>query len=143
MSAWQIEFTIPSKAHGKERPRFSNGRTYTPKKTADRENLIRFYAMQAFGRDKDPVSFPLEVTIVATYTPPTSATKARKAAMLEGEIKYTKKPDADNIAKLVCDSLNNVVYTDDSNIVNLSVVKTYGNKDEIYVVIRKADDDGP
>ena len=46
--------------------------------------------------------------------------------MLKNEIRPTKKPDLDNVAKLILDSLNNVAYKDDSQIVMLKVEKFYG-----------------
>jgi len=41
----------------------------------------------------------------------------------------TSKPDADNLAKAVLDALTDVsAWTDDSLVVSLSVVKTYGSE---------------
>jgi len=54
---------------------------------------------------------------------------------LNGCIYPTKKPDADNIAKIVLDALNGVAYTDDTQVVNLSVQKRYGEVAEVKVEI--------
>ena len=35
------------------------------------------------------------------------------------------KPDADNIAKIVCDGLNSIAYKDDKQIVSLTVLKVW------------------
>lgn len=35
------------------------------------------------------------------------------------------KPDADNIAKIVCDGLNGIAYKDDKQIVSLTVLKVW------------------
>ena len=48
--------------------------------------------------------------------------------MLSGIIKPTKKPDIDNIAKIICDGLNGVAYKDDSQIIYLAVIKRYAEK---------------
>jgi Holliday junction resolvase RusA-like endonuclease len=41
----------------------------------------------------------------------------------------TSKPDADNLAKAVLDALTDVsAWTDDSLVVSLSIVKTYGSE---------------
>ena len=36
-----------------------------------------------------------------------------------------KKPDADNIAKIICDALNDVAYKDDTQVVMLTIIKKY------------------
>lgn len=54
---------------------------------------------------------------------------------MNGCIYPTKKPDADNIAKIVLDALNGVAYTDDTQVVNLSVQKRYGEVAEVKVEI--------
>ena len=45
--------------------------------------------------------------------------------MIAGQRTPTKKPDADNIAKVVCDALNGVAYKDDTQIVSLHIKKSY------------------
>ena len=54
---------------------------------------------------------------------------------MNGCIYPTKKPDADNIAKIVLDALNGVAYTDDTQVINLSVQKRYGEVPEVKVEI--------
>ncbi|XZN30187.1 RusA family crossover junction endodeoxyribonuclease [Clostridium perfringens] len=44
--------------------------------------------------------------------------------------KPTKKPDVDNIAKIILDSLNGVAYKDDSQIVDLRIIKSYTEETE-------------
>ena len=39
----------------------------------------------------------------------------------------TKKPDADNIAKVVCDALNGLAYKDDAQVIDLTVHKRFGD----------------
>lgn len=45
--------------------------------------------------------------------------------MIKGEIRPTKKPDLDNVAKIICDGLNKIAYEDDSQIIDLTVTKYY------------------
>ena len=45
--------------------------------------------------------------------------------MLKEEVLPTKKPDVDNIAKVICDVLNGIAYHDDTQIVSLNVSKVY------------------
>ena len=50
---------------------------------------------------------------------------------------YTKKPDADNLAKAILDALNGVAYPDDAQIVTLTVRKRYGEADMVHVLIEE------
>lgn len=78
--------------------------------------------------------------IKAYYAIPTSASKKKQAAMEAGEIRPTKKPDADNIIKVVADSLNQVAYHDDAEIVGVSLAKYYGRQSRIEVEIKTVEE---
>ena len=54
--------------------------------------------------------------------------------MLRDLISPTKKPDADNIAKVVLDSLNNFVIRDDNQVSKILVEKKYTDDVEKIVV---------
>lgn len=56
---------------------------------------------------------------------------------LNAQNRPTKKPDADNIAKTICDALNGVAYDDDKQIAWLSVYKQYSENESIYVTIEE------
>lgn len=133
----QIKFTVPGEPQGKARPRFSrqNGRTYTPDKTVLYENLIRTeYLRQCPGlrfADKEP----LTMHIRAYYSIPKSVSQKRQAAMAEGLIRPVKKPDADNIIKVVADALNKVAYRDDADLVQVSFEKFYSWQPRLEVEI--------
>ena len=127
-------FIIHGEPEGKARPRVTSHGTYTPRQTRDYERLVRWeYKTQGgpdFGRR------PLSVTIVARFPIPKKATKRDRAKMLAGYMVPTKKPDADNIAKAVCDALNGIAYQDDAQIVNLVVRKNYTSADPcVYVYL--------
>lgn len=97
------------------------------------ENLIKTeYARQCgnarftVGEDgKTPV--PVEVGIAAYYGVPKSYSKRKSAKARDGFLLPTKKPDADNIAKVVCDALNGIAYIDDTQVVSLNIIKAYGD----------------
>lgn len=78
---------------------------------------------------------PIRVTITAVYQIPGSASKADKIAMILGKVRPTRKPDADNIGKAVLDALNGVAYQDDKAVVDVRVVKIYGDRPGIGVEI--------
>lgn len=130
-----IEFTVFMEPFGKQRPRFSSktGRTYTPKETTDNEMLIR-QAYLKHHRGKQ-LQGELKLKVVAEFAIPKSATKAKRAAMISGEIRPTKKPDCDNILKLVADSLNKIAFDDDSQLVSMSCEKWYSETPCITVFL--------
>ena len=68
--------------------------------------------------------------------PPKSLSKKKKEELLF-KIDYTKKPDADNVAKAILDSLNGLVYKDDSQVSALLVLKNYGIKNKIIVELEE------
>lgn len=55
--------------------------------------------------------------------------------MLDNVIRPTKKPDWDNIGKIVCDALNKTAFHDDAQIVDGSVIKCYSEQPRIEVEI--------
>ena len=49
----------------------------------------------------------------------------------------TKKPDWDNIAKVICDALNGIAWVDDSQIVSGTVAKYYAEESKVLVFIKE------
>lgn len=128
-------FTIPGKPRGKERPRFDSryNRTYTPKKTKDYEELVRWcYRAKCKG-----IKLYGEITAnIAAYYPIAKSTKkADKEAMLAGKIRPVTKPDADNIIKAVLDALNGLAYDDDARIVSVTAKKYYSTEPRVEVAL--------
>ena len=118
----KAKFTILGEPAGKGRPRFSNAggfvKTYTPEKTVSYENLVKLEYEQQCRNYRFPDDAQLDVRIVAYYEIPKSTSKKKAKLMEEGKIRPTKKPDFDNIGKIICDSLNQRAYRDDAQIVD-------------------------
>lgn len=126
----EIEFEVPGvmgkmRARTVRRGNFTT--SYTPKQDVTYENLVKtLYLNKANGlmwNDKEPI----EVHIVAYFDIPKSYSKKKSKAAAELQMFPCKKPDADNIAKIICDGLNGVAYHDDAQIVNLTVLKIFHN----------------
>lgn len=130
----KFEFTIPGKPCGKQRPRFGGGRTYTPAKTVNYENLVRLCFKQAYP-DSLPIPPKTEISahITAYFPIPQSVSRKRRELMKQTFICPTVKPDTDNIAKIVLDALNGLAYHDDAQIVNLTLCKVYGDVPRVAV----------
>ena len=137
--ARRCEFVIEGKIKGKGRPRFSNYgkfvKAYTPADTASYENLIKLQFRISCGDWYSEQ--PLRMRIKAIHGIVKSASKKDKAKMLTGEIKPTKKPDADNIVKIICDALNGIAYKDDTQVVELEITKVYGELEKVIVEIQE------
>lgn len=134
----KIYFDVPGKPQGKARARTvrNNDKTvsYTPDSTVLYENLIKTCYMSVskkIYRNKEPLS----IHITAYFSPPVSTSKKKCAMMLAGSEYPVKKPDADNIAKVVCDALNGVAYLDDTQVCCLTVDKKYGPTAKVSVEI--------
>lgn len=133
-----IKFTVGGEPRGKERPRFcSNGQVYTPGKTTTYENQIKIAYYEQCGNVKFAEGSQLELFVTAYYKIPKSASKKKKAAMLSEQIRPTKKPDGDNILKVVADALNGVCYKDDKCIVKMNIEKFYSDVPRIEVTVQK------
>lgn len=135
----RIEFSIPGTPFGKQRPKFSRAgryvKTYTPDETVRYENLVKLMYQQAADGRRFEDGTMLDMRIIAYYGIPRSTSKKRRKAMLEHRIRPTKKPDLDNIAKVICDSLNLVAYHDDSAIVDTQIRKFYSEDPRVDVII--------
>ena len=148
----EVRFTVLGEPQGKGRPRFAArynpvtqkafGQAHTPDKTIAYENLIRV----EYGAQTKNFCFPdgamLDMRILAYYSIPKSKSKKAQAAMLAGEVRPTKKPDMDNVMKVVADSLNGVAYHDDTQIVDCQLRKFYAERPRVEVIIREIEKGG-
>lgn len=125
-----ISFTVPGEPRGKARPKVTRTKagkslTYTPDKTIAYEELVRQRFLQASGGWKFPPASPLIIFVSAFYGIPKSYTKRQRSEIIKGDLLPTKKPDFDNIFKILCDALNGIAYADDAQIVRASIRKNY------------------
>ncbi len=134
----RVKFTVLGDPTGKQRHRTTrSGHTYTPDKTARYENLVKVeYRRQCGVRFPDDAQ--LDVRILAYHPIPTSTSKKKRKLMEERVIRPAKKPDWDNIGKIVTDSLNQVAYRDDAQVVDAQVRKFYSERPRIEVIIQEA-----
>lgn len=132
----KINFVIPGKVQAKQRPRFNGKFAYTPKQTVEYENWIRTCLLDKYKEIK-PFEKPLKAKIIAYYEIPKSTSKKKRQQMLNCEIFPTVKPDTDNIAKSILDSLNGIAYLDDKQIVKLEVEKYYSQAPSTVVMIEE------
>ena len=133
-----MRFEVLGQPQGKARPRvtFRSGRaaTYTPSKTVEYENQIKAEYIKNGGKCKDG---EISATIIAVYQIPKSFNKAKRLDAVLLKLKPQTKPDLDNIAKAVLDSLNGVAYKDDSQVTSLFLKKYYGEQPKLIIYLEE------
>lgn len=135
-----IDIWIAGKPHGKERPRFANGRTYTPKKTENAEaNVVAVWREAGEPRMSDG---PISIVIIAQVERPAGHFNSKGDLNAQGQrhpYPEKQKPDLDNLAKLIMDALNGRAYKDDVRVVDLVVRRRWHGKSGVRVIINEMD----
>ena len=122
-----IEVVLTGIPMGKQRVRRGGaGHAYTPERTVSFEGRLAL-AAQAEMRGRPLMTGALSVELWSLWPVPASASKRFRAAALAGIERPTKKPDVDNVLKLI-DGLNGVVWADDAQVVTASAHKIYSNR---------------
>lgn len=161
----EIRFTVYGEPFGKERPKFtvvenkksdlsfllgeddkrkSYVKAYTPRKTRWYEEKIKidFYE-QVLSKRNSSHYFEkgdmIKMEIIAYFGIPKSTTKKKISLMLEKILRPIKKPDIDNIFKVIADGLNGLAYKDDAQIVEGVVKKYYSDNPRVEVIISKVE----
>lgn len=130
-----ISFTVPGPIRGKQRAGrmvLPGGkvRSFNPRQTETNEKLIRDYAsLRMRGHAPFAGAMFLSIRLYKTYPKSWSKKRVRETSWITG------KPDPDNIAKLVADALNKIVWFDDAQIACLLVTRRFAATEytEIYI----------
>jgi Holliday junction resolvase RusA-like endonuclease len=135
-----INFTIYGEPTAQGRPRATSRggfiKLYDPEKSRSYKELVYSEAVQV--KPDELLQCELVAVINAYFSIPKSKSKKWKEQARAEIIKPTKKPDADNVAKLILDGCNGILYKDDSQIVTLIVHKKYSDNPRVEVKIAKA-----
>ena len=143
MNIW---FMVPGEPQGKARPKVTRTKsrkslTYTPDKTVAYEELVRLrftnVVPEGFRFD---AGTPLYLIVNAYMRIPKSKPKYQIRDMLANILRPTKKPDWDNIGKIISDALNKAAYADDAQIVDAHIIKWYSNDPRVEVEIGEIKD---
>ena len=143
MAGESVNLWIPGQPVGKGRPRFGNGRAYTPAPTAKAEKRIAAIASDAMqDAGLEPFTGPVSVIIIARYRIPPSWPKAKREAAERHDFS-PGKPDLDNVIKLVLDAIQGVVMEDDVQVAMVEAIKTFSHKPGIVVRCASDTEEGP
>lgn len=116
----KYKFTIYGNPRGKGRPRFFKGHAYTDNTTAAYEKMVKT-VLNSRGFERLE-KIPTTVIINAFFPVPTSLPKKKREELFGSP--HLKKPDADNIAKIILDACNGL-WADDSQVDTVCVFKRY------------------
>ena len=128
----RISFTIEGEPTGKGRPSHGKYKTYTPAKTKAVENNIAYFYKVNIGHYFEGY---VKLKLDLYYSIAKSDSKKKKLMKLNNELRPNKKPDIDNVVKLVADALNEVAYKDDTQIIELECRKFYSDIPRIEITI--------
>ena len=134
-----VAFVIPGTPVGKGRPKFARRGNftvaYTPERTASYENLVKVKAEEAM-KGRPAIDGAVAVTIWLWVTPPASWSQKKQRQALSHEILPTSKPDVDNVIKGIFDAMNEIVWKDDKQAVDVSIRKRYSETARATVEVR-------
>lgn len=136
MNTQIIELTIPGEPQGKQRHKWSPRGTYSPKKTVNYETYIKELFAVKYP-DFIPVESVLEIVLIAWLMIPSSASKVKKILMQAMELRPGKRPDVDNLIKVVMDALEKLAYKNDAQIVTAKIDKFYSVRPRLDIQIYK------
>lgn len=137
----EVMFHVPGKPQGKARARtfynknVGHSTSYTPENDLLYENFIKSQYLSSCEEIFFERGTPVALSIVARFLPPQSKSKKVKQQMLEGKILPLKKPDMDNIVKVVADALNGVAYHDDTQIACVKAKKVYSSIEGLDITV--------
>lgn len=113
-------------------------RHITPEKTRAWEADARQVARAAMA-GAACMEGPITLTVEAIFAIPASWPDWKRTAAEMGAIRPTGKPDMDNVVKAAKDAANGIIWTDDSQVVDLQARKRYGRNPAVRVVAQRAD----
>ena len=111
------------------------GVAITPQQTRSYESLVRDVVLPLMAGQK-PWEGCVKAHLVAYYKVPKSWSKKNKELAMAQKIP-PGKPDGDNILKIVCDSVNRVLYLDDKQITDGRIIKLWSEEESLYVCMEE------
>lgn len=133
-----LVITIPGVPVPQGRPRVNTrrGNVYDPLKSKQEKQRIRAEVALHMRHHRVAIlEGALRVSLQFFVPIPKSFSKKRRIDAHEGRILPTPKPDLDNLAKLVLDACNGVVYKDDSCIVDEANSKRYSTQPRVVITV--------
>jgi Holliday junction resolvase RusA-like endonuclease len=130
----RLVFTVYGSPVAQGRPRFARiggfVRTYDPSKSKNWKQDVKAQVLQQLGGAPPALlEGPLELQVVFHLPRPKSLPKR--------VTHHVKKPDCTNLVKGIEDALNGILWRDDSQLVDVSLRKVYGDPPRVVIGIRE------
>lgn len=122
-----LDVLIPVEPEAKLRARMGRFGAYTPAKTVANERAIRAYVRMNLPNNFEPFKRGVPLQVIVTFY--------RKRAKSVKSFYPVVKPDLDNIIKTL-DSLNEIVWHDDSQIVSIVAQKRYSTQSQGFIHLK-------
>jgi Holliday junction resolvase RusA-like endonuclease len=142
----RVSISIPGEPIGWGRPTpvarlNAAGEPFVMMVTQDQTRQAKAAVRAAFRKaypDHRPWTGPVLLRFTAVFAVPKSFNKALREAAARGTLYATKKPDKDNIEKLIKDALNGLVYVDDQQVMG-GGLKRYGSPARVDISFEQLD----
>ena len=138
-----VRMLIPYEPVEQARPRFTSRgkfvRVYDPPKVAKYKKLVRQYVAETMtvrGIEQYHDT-ALKVTFVFFRPIQKSVSKTERYRRLTNKHKPVQKPDTSNYIKSLEDSLNGVLWDDDSRITQIKALKRYGELPSTEITVEE------
>lgn len=112
-----------------------SGHTYDPLSTYKVE-FHKLFDSKIKNAIPEPLLGYCYIEINRYLTLPKATSKIKREAAMNKEYLPTKKPDNDNIEKIIFDIMNKLVYHDDGQIIDNRTRKFYGEKHRTVIKIK-------
>lgn len=126
-----IEIEIPyepvAKARSRQAMRNGHIHSYTPERTQKAQEFIKAF-LQPYKEQCFPIHVPIKITMVFYRT--------KSKWLAKKEKKPFRKPDTDNFAKLIMDSINTILIPDDAQVTTLIASKVWTDREYGYITIK-------
>jgi len=115
---------------------------FTPEKQKGMRPTIPVLARQSLRRTSQnfkEIECPVVVDLAFVFAPNVSDTKKVKHDKSQNIIPHIKKPDIDNINKMVLDAMTGVVFKDDTQVISQTMFKVFGPQSGVRIRIYEAE----
>lgn len=133
-----MKFIVNGRPQGKDRPRFRKignyVSTYNTKSTIEYEKSVKLSAIEQCKEQLDKEYTGLVKMSIKAYFKPNKSISKKQHDLLIGQA-HLKRPDLDNLIKIICDGLNGVAYKDDNQVAIINAEKVYSDEERVEVVI--------
>lgn len=138
----EVRFEIAGDAVAQARPRFAvhggHAVAFDKKESREYKAYVKMLAVKAMGGQPPIAESGVSVELVVIKRVPKTFSKRKRLEAVEGgAIRPLTKPDVDNVAKAILDAFKGVVWMDDSQVVDLSISKWYGESPCTRVAVKE------